>query len=641
MAGEAGALDKRAPARRRPGLAREVRARLKVAANAVRLAGLQATAPVIGLSLAVVLWFVSLFQIHPRAMTGLGLVTVLPLAFFAALVILTASFATLVHRRPSSTRLLIAHLLALIAFLHATPAIVYGTLRASWAWKHVGIVDYIARHDGVKTNIDYLGIYHNWPSFFGFDVLLSDIAGLGDTIELAIWWPVAFNVLTLGALLFVFSALTRDKRIIWLGSWIFMIANWVGQDYFSPQAFAFFFYLIVIGAVLRWLRPGSEDRPPRGASPPQAAADGKAALRLRLRAWWEAQRRDQRWPRRLAVAFIVMALVAIASSHALTSMMVTLALAALVVFKLCRVRSLPIVSAAIVALWAALFASNFVTQEGLSFVQTIHLPWVQAERNLGPVGERSADQQLIAHASLALMLAVGAVAAFGAVRELRAGRLDRTPVILAVVPGLLMAGGDYGGEMLFRIFMFALPFVSLLAAYTLLPRARSSSRFWWPAIATAIGCTALVIGFMVTYFGQDREFYYTPQEVEASKYMYGHAPTDALLIEGTTDYPRQFENYEKFRYATLSQQPRRSQKEISAQPVSVMTDWMSDPTDNGAFLIITRSMKAEVSGDGVLPPHSLDRIQRALMRSPRFRIVFQRRGAVVFTLAPGQENAPA
>ena len=34
------------------------------------------------------------------------------------------------------------HLLALV---HGTPAVLYGTLRYSWAYKHVGIVDYILR----------------------------------------------------------------------------------------------------------------------------------------------------------------------------------------------------------------------------------------------------------------------------------------------------------------------------------------------------------------------------------------------------------------------------------------------------------------------------------------------------------------
>ncbi len=44
-------------------------------------------------------------------------------------------------------------------------------------------------------------------------------------------------------------------------------------------------------------------------------------------------------------------------------------------------------------------------------------------------------------------------------------------------------------------------------------------------------------------------------------------------------------------------------------------------------------MKAEVAEQGVMPPGSLDRIERALSRSRRFRTVVRNRDAVVFVPA--------
>src|SRR5204863_379717 len=124
-----------------------------------------------------------------------------------------------------------------------------------------------------------------------------------DLTGIASWAPVFFNLLDLAAAVFVFSALTRDRRVIWLGSWLFLIANWVGQDYFSPQAFAFFLYLVVIGCTLRWLGPA------------RTAGGVRSTGRFAL---------TERDKRALAVTFIVLALVVIASSHALTSGMVTI-----------------------------------------------------------------------------------------------------------------------------------------------------------------------------------------------------------------------------------------------------------------------------------------------------------------------------
>ena len=56
-------------------------------------------------------------------------------------------------------------MVALVAATHGTPALLYGTLRYSWAWKHLGIIDYIHRHGSVDPSLKTLGVYHNWPGF--------------------------------------------------------------------------------------------------------------------------------------------------------------------------------------------------------------------------------------------------------------------------------------------------------------------------------------------------------------------------------------------------------------------------------------------------------------------------------------------
>jgi O-antigen/teichoic acid export membrane protein/aminoglycoside phosphotransferase len=635
-----GATAERAPWRRRSfTLPRGIAARLRAAPMAIRSVSLEWAAPIVGLSLAVVLWLASLPRIDPHAMTDLGLISVLPPAFYAALLVLTVSFVALAHRWPKRTPLLTAHVLALIAFLHATPAIVYGTLRYSWAWKHVGIVDYITRDGGVAPAIDYLSVYHNWPAFFGLDSLLTQLGGLDNTIDVAAWGPVFFNVLNLGALVFVFSALTRDRRVIWLGSWLFFITNWVGQDYFSPQAFAFFLYLVVLGTVLRWLGPRPSASQPQSALP--ASTSTAITLPSRLRAHWRERIRSERGKRGIAVAFVVLTVATIASTHALTSGMVTLALGALVLSRICAVRSLPIISAGIVALWGILFAFDFITHEGLSTLETVRLPWLQAESTLAPVGQRSDGQQLVALVARGLVVAIAALAIIGAVRQIRAHRIDRAAVILALAPLLLFASGSYEGEILFRIYLFAVPFLAYLAAHAFLPHRGRPSRSWWPAIASTAGCAAVLAGFLFAYYGKEHEYYFTPAEVAASKYLYAHAPSNALLIDGTTNYPHQFENYERFDYVTLSREPPASQARFASSPATVLSEWMSDEEHSDAFLIITRSQKAEVSDEGVMPPGSLDRIEDALLDSPQFRVVLQNSDAIIFALARDPRGASA
>ena len=76
----------------------------------------------------------------------LGLVSVLSIGYYVAMGVLTASFCIAVRSRDGHWALLAAHVVVLIVMLHGTPAILYDTLRYSWAWKHVGVVDYIVRH---------------------------------------------------------------------------------------------------------------------------------------------------------------------------------------------------------------------------------------------------------------------------------------------------------------------------------------------------------------------------------------------------------------------------------------------------------------------------------------------------------------
>ena len=156
--------------------------------------------PLLALSCALLLWGISLQSADPGQMNDLGLVSVLSPSFCVSLIILVASFCLAVHRHQTPEAILLLHALALIIVLHATPVLIYGTLRYSWAWKHVGIVDYIQRHHGIKPDIAILNAYHNWPGFFALAAFATEIAGLPNPLAVAAWAPVFFNLLYLGFL---------------------------------------------------------------------------------------------------------------------------------------------------------------------------------------------------------------------------------------------------------------------------------------------------------------------------------------------------------------------------------------------------------------------------------------------------------
>jgi len=106
----------------------------------------------------------------------------------------------------------------------------------------------------VDPNID---AYFNWPVFFIWAALLSQVAGLASPLVLANWTPVVLNAMYLVPLLLIFRAGTSNHRVVWVAMWFFFVSNWIGQDYFSPQGLNFFLYLAVLAVLLTWFKTPS------------------------------------------------------------------------------------------------------------------------------------------------------------------------------------------------------------------------------------------------------------------------------------------------------------------------------------------------------------------------------------------------
>ena len=72
-----------------------------------------------------------------------------------------------------------------------------------------------------------------------------------------------------------------------------------------------------------------------------------------------------------------------------------------------------------------------------------------------------------------------------------------------------------------------------------------------------------------------------------------------------------------------------------------MKRWLSNPEYAAAYLIITRSQKAELNlvPEG-LPKDALDHIEAALTDSPDFRLIFANADAKIFTLATRVQGGP-
>ncbi len=623
--------------RSRPGLRRW---RLLTALGPLRGRQLAATAPLVA---ALALWALSLRHVALGTMNDLGLVSVLPIPYWAALMTLVAAIVVLAQRGIARDRLIACYVVALVLVLHATPTILYGSLRYSWAWKHIGIVDYVMRHGGVDPNIAQLPVYHAWPGFFTLNAFLTQAGGLASPLSYAAWAPPVFELLALAPLILLFRTFTTDRRRVWIAVLVYYLTAWVGQDYFSPQAFSFFLYLVVLVVALRLL----------GATPTRRGGQLQPAERVRRLLHGGAIDRETLSPasRRALCVAVVLMMLAIASSHQLTPIMLTVALGVLVAVRVSGPRWLPWVMAAITVAWILWLGRTYVSANMQSIVRAFGALMSNTQNGFVNLQDASVGQQVVDWTDRLLTALVWPAAAAGFWRQWRYGRQETVPVLLALVPVPMLAANDYGGEILFRVCLFALPFLAFLIS-GLFQAPEPGAAVEYAAVsadagpqckvvrqrprpvATLVACLVLAPMFLIAYDGKERMNYFSPSERAASTWLYDTAPRGSLITSINSNYPWAFVHYEYYDYDFLEYLPPAQRAALVTRPAAVLERFLAAGCDRPAYLVLTRSQDVEVRYTASLDPRSVPQISRAVRNDPYFRLVYGNRDASIYEVDP-------
>ncbi len=548
---------------------------------------------------AVVLWLWSLTDVDLRAMTDVGLLSVLPSTFFVALALLTVGFVFTVEHQSHRHLLGGAYLLTLSAMAHATPARLYGTVRYSWSWKHLGIVDFIQRNGGVDPDVQSLQIYHGWPGLFSGTAMVSDLTGV-DAQTIAIWTPFALNLVALVALWIVFRTFV-DVRIAWFALWLFVIANWVGQEYFSPQGFTFALYLALLAIVLPLERIPGEHSGPSGLK----AGVGVQAVGSR---------------RRLMVSGVaVLIVVTIVSSHQLTPIMVVATMTIVAMFGVGRTGWLAITTTASMVAWVSGPGLTYLSDNVLRAATTLGSPTSISGAAVLDTADISSGRAIVVVADRFLVEALIVLAIGGLAVLWRRHGGAWLMVSLIAAPGVLLIT-DFNSEVLLRSYLFAAPWIALCGAIALVTVTDGRSVNVRLATRSAI-VAVLLVAFLFAYLGKERTNYFTPDEIALSEWLSETAPPNTLLIEGSRNYPGSFRNYENFFSVPISNEPDSSLDGLSADPEAILYQWMTSNAYDASYIIITRSMKNEQISVPSMPSGLLFDIESALRSSDRFEVV--------------------
>ena len=585
----------------------------------------------------IVLWALSLRHIDLDAMNDIGLLSVLPLTYFIAIVAVIVSFLLLLRDDKTHELVFALHIAALIVMIHIIPAILYGTLRYAWAWKHLGIVDYIMRTGSVNPAIKSLNAYHNWPGFFAVSALITEVAGQNSPMFLALWSEVGFNFLNFGALIVLFRALSDDKRLIWFGLLIFTLANWVGQDYYSPQAMAYFLYLVILGISLHWFRSTLNLNLPNLTAWPLVARGSRLVETLLQRARESTLMSVEPDPyvRAGMVGIIIAMSLTVIATHQLTPIILAGVILLLSLTRQVKFKGLPVIIIALTLLWVMFVAVLFFGNELSSIIGS----YAHSSGDLIDLNTVSPGQRLVSVVGRAYSVGIWLIAFAGALRRLAAGSVDLAAAMLAFVPALMPLGNDYGGEILFRVYLFTLPSIAFLFAAFFYPSKQHGRQWLWTGAGILVGLVALVC-FFFAYYGKERQYRFTPEEVEGMTYLYRFAPENSFLINGTWNYPSEFSRYEHFTNLTLTSESPDTLRVVLNDPAGVLAEWMGNPQYAASYLVITRSQIIMSDALGLLPPGEMKRLEDELLKSDLFTTFYENQDIVIFVLREDPGYAP-
>jgi hypothetical protein len=579
---------------------------------------------------ALFVWAVSLNYVNIRDMTDLGLVSILPASVIIALVILTISFCLTLQQPEPRASIILLHLFLLVFMLYGITTLVEEAPRFAVVYRHAGYTEYIMRTGSVNPDLD---AYFSWPGFFVLSAFVTRVTGYQDILSLAAWAPVFFNLIYLGPLYMIFTSATTDKRLIWLGLWFFYLTNWIGQDYFSPQGFNFFLYLIIIAILLKWFKITTQAQP---RIPGRLERDlGQfSPLAQRLYTWLTLPDTfytpGQPRQRIALLISLVIIFALVVFSHPLTPFFVLVSVTALVIFRRCTPRWLPILMAIMIGAWFTFVAQPFLVG---------HLYDVTG--NFGQVGNSitanfaarvvgSPEHIFIDAARVIMTVAIWELAFIGAVFRLRRGHRDMSYILLAIAPFSLIVANSYDGEMLLRIYLFSLPLMVIFAATLFCTT--SNSKMSRKMTAAVAGVSLLLLGgFLFTRYGNERMDYMTYAEVDAARYLYSITPVNSLIIAGWDDGPLQFQDYEKYNSTSFA---NFSPGVITTQNVNAIVQFIDNQKHSDVYLIITRSQKAAAELSAGLPPGALDRLENALLRSRKFILIYSNPDAQILEYVP-------
>ncbi len=573
------------------------------------------------LATATALWIASLVLSTTAGVGEFGLLSVMHPTFFAGLALCVGGFMAEIVRGARRTWLLVANLVLLLLIMHATVPILVREPEYAWTYKHIGVID-LFRTTGHIVN--YSDIYQAWPTFFAAVASLVTVSG-ASTLRLAAWGPLFFDAANCLPLYAVVRTLTNDRRLPFLTVFVFTGVNWVAQDYLSPQAFV---YVLCLGGVLvmvRWLR--------RPAGPIRVRPRMLARLWERLQEGLTAVPYVGRRTEWIALGCLYLIDAVVVISHQLSPYMMALSAIALVMLGLIRTWQVAPILVAIPVLYLLpnyQVADHYGIFDGLDIFRNLF----HSTQGVSPTTSVSSHGQVFSAAVVQLLsLVLWGLAAISVVSERRRVAPVALPAVLAFGPFAMLLEQSYGGEVIYRVYLFSAPWSVYLAC-------RLAVRLWRrvPAVAATVSASlAITVAALVGIQGEHGQLtfdQFSTDEVAAAQYVYANAPAGSIIVAAEGNLPtRLSRRYVDFNGGadpiTFGSVLSPAAATVTPQEMQKIDEFCSG-FQSPVYVLITNSMTNYANYFGYLPDGKLANLRVAMSQSAYWKPVFVTPDAIVY-----------
>lgn len=418
-----------------------------------------------------------------------GLITILPFTYFISLSMLSVVFILCVFKDGERKILfLFLQVILLIFILHATPPLVEENVRFTATYKNYRAVDYIRQKGYINTSKQWI---HNWPSFSILYSVLIQLATFPEDILLK-FYPTFFNVILSLFLFAFFNMVSKNGRITWFSLWIFHIANWIGQDYFSMQSLGLSVYVLVILSIL------------------------KAITQTRMRKSW--------------VIIFLLLFYLVVTSHALSSIVILLAIFTLLIFRRLKRLVLAINSIIIFSSWSIYGAITYLQWNMKKLIfEALDFNLVLQKNIFTRISGSSArifvTQIRIIFSLFFIFFAFLSIILL--VKNKKFGEIEKRNffLLLSIIP--ILGLFSYGGELFMRIYLFSLIFISYFISLGL-----NKKMFFYTFIVFLVAAPPLHI---LARYGNEIIDYVPSSEVRCVQFLYNVTKRGYIILSPDRD----------------------------------------------------------------------------------------------------------